>query len=56
MIYFSEADRGRIIDRFRRCLRPGGLLFIGHSESIGRQRTMFDSVIPTVYRRREDRS
>lgn len=51
MIYFNGSDRERIIGQLRASLRPGGLLFIGHSESIGNQRNGFESLIPTVYRR-----
>ncbi|MGB3563613.1 MAG: protein-glutamate O-methyltransferase CheR [Thermoanaerobaculia bacterium] len=34
LIYFSEAALHRALDSFARALRPGGLLFLGHSESI----------------------
>ena len=34
LIYFSEAALHRAIDSFAQALAPGGLLFLGHSESI----------------------
>lgn len=34
LIYFSEAGLKTAIDNFARLIRPGGLLFLGHSESI----------------------
>ena len=34
LIYFSETSLHRAVENFARCLRPGGLLFLGHSESI----------------------
>jgi chemotaxis protein methyltransferase CheR len=34
LIYFSEAALHRAINNFAQALRPGGLLFLGHSESI----------------------
>lgn len=34
LIYFSEAALHKAIDNFAAVLRPGGLLFLGHSESI----------------------
>ncbi len=34
LIYFSEEALHRAIDNFAELLRPGGLLFLGHSESI----------------------
>lgn len=34
MIYFDMKQQKLLVDRFCRCLRPGGYLFIGHAESI----------------------
>ena len=51
MIYFNNEDREKIIRQLRALLRPGGLLFIGHSESIGSQRAAFETLMPTVFRR-----
>lgn len=34
LIYFSEASIQQTIETFAQVLRPGGLLFLGHSESI----------------------
>ncbi len=34
LIYFSETALRRAIENFAEALRPGGLLFLGHSESI----------------------
>jgi chemotaxis protein methyltransferase CheR len=34
IIYFSEPALRKAIENFAHCLRPGGLLFLGHSESI----------------------
>lgn len=34
LIYFSESSLHKAVENFARCLRPGGLLFLGHSESI----------------------
>jgi chemotaxis protein methyltransferase CheR len=34
LIYFSEAALKQAIDNFAHAVRPGGLLFLGHSESI----------------------
>jgi len=34
LIYFSEAAFQNAIGNFARVLRPGGLLFLGHSESL----------------------
>jgi chemotaxis protein methyltransferase CheR len=34
LIYFSDFTLHKVIENFARCLKPGGLLFLGHSESI----------------------
>jgi len=34
LIYFSQGGLQRAIDNFAQVLRPGGLLFLGHAESI----------------------
>jgi len=51
MIYFNAAQRENIVRQFCRCLKPGGLLFIGHSETLNNEKAMFSSIAPTVYRR-----
>ncbi len=52
MIYFDEATRRGLLSRLHQCLEPGGYLFIGHAESLGRQRDDFEYILPAVYRRR----
>jgi chemotaxis protein methyltransferase CheR len=34
MMYFDEAEQKRLVEKFHRCLNPGGYLFIGHAESL----------------------
>jgi chemotaxis protein methyltransferase CheR len=34
LIYFGQAAKKRVIDRFYEALNPGGYLFLGHSESL----------------------
>ena len=34
MMYFDEAEQKRLLDKFARCLNPGGYLFVGHAESL----------------------
>ena len=34
MMYFDDAERARLIEKFYRCLNPGGYLFVGHAESL----------------------
>ena len=51
MIYFDKPTQRRIFGRFAEVLRPGGYLFIGHSETLFRISDRFQAVGRTVYRR-----
>ncbi len=50
LIYFDEAARRDVLERFHRKLAPGGLLFLGASEGI-HDDARFAMVEPSVYRR-----
>lgn len=52
LIYFDHATQGRVIDNLSLNLKFGGLLFLGHSESIMTipHRARFTQVAPSVYR------
>jgi chemotaxis protein methyltransferase CheR len=58
LIYFDEQSARRAAENLFGMLRPGGLLFLGHSESMSRVSSIFEPVRfadATVYRRpRED--
>jgi chemotaxis protein methyltransferase CheR len=41
LIYFDDASRKAVIDHFYNALNPGGYVFLGHSESVGRVTTAF---------------
>jgi chemotaxis protein methyltransferase CheR len=49
MIYFDEPMRRQMIDRCWDLLAPGGLLFVGHSESLGAIEHRFTYRRPAVY-------
>jgi chemotaxis protein methyltransferase CheR len=51
MIYFDKPTQRRVVDRIARVLRPGGLLFVGHSENLADQRAQFAARGHTVYER-----
>lgn len=51
MIYFDAPTREALVNKFWDQLEYGGYLFIGHSESISRDRTPFRYVMPAVYRK-----
>ena len=41
LIYFDDLSRKSVVDNFFNALNPGGYIFLGHSESIGRVTTAF---------------
>jgi len=49
MIYFNKSTQQKLIERFWKILRPGGKLFIGHSESLAGISHRFKYVQPTIY-------
>ncbi|MBL0744560.1 CheR family methyltransferase [Chryseolinea lacunae] len=49
LIYFDKATQEKVIRKFCNLLRPGGLLFLGHSESIMGMDLPLRQVKPTVY-------
>lgn len=51
MIYFDRNTRQRLVASFHSLLKPGGLLFVGHSESFNDSRTLFALNGRTVYTR-----
>ncbi|MBU1249131.1 MAG: protein-glutamate O-methyltransferase CheR [Proteobacteria bacterium] len=53
MIYFDQKTRNELTAKFHHFLHPGGYFFIGHSETLGRENTPFEYVMPAVYRRRK---
>lgn len=53
MIYFSHEDRAKIVAKLASCLKPGGLLFVGHSESIVDVGKSLSRLQPAVYRKRQ---
>jgi chemotaxis protein methyltransferase CheR len=51
LIYFSPEGRAAVIERLTDRLAPGGLLFVGHAESLHAHRVRLRAVLPTVYSR-----
>ncbi len=51
MIYFSTEMQQELVDKVYRALAPGGLFFIGHSESLIGKRHRFKYIQPTIYMR-----
>ena len=53
MIYFDRATQQQLLDRFAKVLAPGGLLFLGHSESCAAGHPAFKACGKTAYERRD---
>ncbi len=49
MIYFDGETRKKLVRRFYDLIKPGGYLFVGHSESLGSTSREFRYVEPAVY-------
>jgi chemotaxis protein methyltransferase CheR len=52
MIYFDRSAQQRLLDRLAGVLIPGGLLFLGHSESCAAGHAAFRPFGKTAYARR----
>lgn len=51
IIYFDRPTQARLLQRFYGHLRPGGHIFMGHSETLSGLDIPLVSVAPTVYRK-----
>ncbi len=51
MIYFDRQTRNTLVGKYHQHTVPGGYLFIGHSETLGRDETPYNYVMPAVYRK-----
>lgn len=51
MIYFDGPTQRRVLEGMHRVLKPGGLLFVGHSENFGDSRDLFRLRGKTIYDR-----
>ncbi len=51
-IYFDKKTQFEIVSKIVSCMREGGYLFIGHSESLSSFELPLDVLVPTVYRKR----
>ncbi|MFW5815940.1 MAG: CheR family methyltransferase, partial [Wenzhouxiangella sp.] len=52
-IYFDRDVKARIVDRYAELLPVGGLLFIGHSESLHGLTDRFELIGGTIYRKKK---
>ena len=49
LIYFDKETHRKLAERFYETLVPGGVLFLGHSESLSSIKHSFKSVAPAIY-------
>ena len=49
MIYFDNQTRRKIVGNFHKCLKTGGYLIIGHSESLNGIEHSYKYIKPTIY-------
>lgn len=56
LIYFDQPTRQRLLSAVEGLLRPGGLLCIGHTETLSGVTTGFKMVRPSVFRRPGERA
>ncbi len=52
MIYFDAPTKMELVRKFYELTEPGGYLFIGHSESLDRDKTRYKYIMPSVYRKK----
>lgn len=52
MIYFDLHTKQKVIANLLPVLKPGGIFYIGHSETLNGVTTDFDIVAPSIYRKR----
>jgi chemotaxis protein methyltransferase CheR len=51
MIYFDPPTQERLVTGLARYIRPGGYLFVGHSESLGGLKQPLKYERPAIYRK-----
>lgn len=51
MIYFDQATKEALVNRFYNATNPGGYLLIGHSEGINKSATQYQYLMPATYRK-----
>jgi chemotaxis protein methyltransferase CheR len=53
LIYFDGPTKAEVVGKMAKFLRPGAYLYLGHSETLGRETEHYRYVQPAVYRRKE---
>ncbi len=53
MIYFDHETRDELVRKLYDCTHPGGYLFIGNAETLGRSNCPYRYIAPSIYQRDE---
>jgi chemotaxis protein methyltransferase CheR len=53
MIYFDQKTRETLVNKLYEITAPGGFLFIGNAETLGRNQTRYTYIAPSIYQRTE---
>lgn len=53
VIYFDNETKNNLIRQYANLLKPGGYLFLGHSETMSREVSDFNPLGHTIYQRKE---
>jgi len=51
LIYFDRATQEKVISKLCNYLRPGGIFFIGHSESLSGMNVPLEHIKPTIFKK-----
>ncbi len=51
MIYFDQVTRNALVSRYHKHTEQDGYLFIGHSETLGRDQTQYRYIKPALYQK-----
>jgi chemotaxis protein methyltransferase CheR len=51
LIYFDKETQQKVVSRLVDCLRPGGYLFIGHSESLFQMDLPIRQLMPATFQK-----
>lgn len=51
LIYFDKKTQEKLIRRYHSLIEPGGCLILGHSESLGATRGLFENIGKTIFRK-----
>ena len=52
MIYFTKETQQELVNKFYHYLKPGGYLFIGHSEGLSGLKHNYKYIQPTIYKKK----